>query len=65
MIDNLDEESICQLKQILKRDLGDISEFSDEDIKNLGTRLLKVSATVLKRQMKLKEEVESPDLSLR
>jgi predicted metal-binding transcription factor (methanogenesis marker protein 9) len=48
---NLSPEAFFSLKKILAKDLGDISGFSDEDIENLGARLIKVTATILRIKM--------------
>lgn len=56
----LSAESLIELKSILIKDFGDISDFSDENIENLGLRLIRVSETILKRKIK----IENQDLLL-
>lgn len=54
-----------ELRQILANQFGDNAKrFSDDDVANLGVRLLKVTATVLESQMRRQVEVPAPDLSL-
>ena len=48
----LSKKAFIELKAILHKQFGDgANDFSDEDIRNLGTRFLKLTATALKWRM--------------
>jgi len=59
---HLSEPAKTELKAILLRDFGDISAFSDEDIENLGIRLLRLTATAIKWKLEQKhDKIKEPD----
>jgi hypothetical protein len=49
----LSNQAIKELRKILKNELGDLAEkFSDREIELLGTKLLGVTSTVIKKKAK-------------
>ena len=56
----LSQESLNQLRRILKKELGEyIEQFSDTQIQSLGVRLLGLTATVMKHKISIQSTNES------
>lgn len=48
----LSKKALNELKKVLKKDLGNYSELTDEIINDIGITLLELTAICLKREIK-------------
>lgn len=61
----LSQESLNQLRRILKKELGEsVERFSDVQIQSLGVRLLGLTSKVMKHKISVQSAYESKSVKI-